>query len=163
MKVVKNIVEYIEAKKGGEIVSIQMTTSPKTRASGKHLNIKKHTKVSAVIGIDYTSCKNLGLARDGQPADFEAQARRWGDKLNKKHVAHKGKDYLPMWVNRTLSSEYTINGKACTYDDIKGHLYTSKAPTPYREVNYDNISLLRMRGKRLERNPHDGTFLDMEA
>jgi hypothetical protein len=76
-------------------------------------NALKQTFVNGMIGYDYENSVNARLLREGKAADFKAQSRKWGVRVNACLVEHKGEHYLTILPKRTVAT-------ARFYDPLNG-------------------------------------------
>ena len=67
-------------------------------------HIRKLTRINGMTGVDYSSCVERQMARDGMKnPSFQPQQRSWGQKLSAALIEHKGSFYLPARMNPSLT------------------------------------------------------------
>jgi len=113
------LVGILTERKGAQPVTI--TVEVKARLNKKNretkekcpfVNVTKVSRVNGFIGWIYTNSVNNQRGREGQKANFEAQPRKWGERLaGTPLVAHKGKLYVELKVEKALATEYFADGE----------------------------------------------------
>ena len=77
-----------------------------------HKQIKKRQKSNVFINFNYQNSVNRALAKEGKEAEFEAQPRKWGERVTGTPlVLYNGKYYLEArFLNNEPKVEYFHNG-----------------------------------------------------
>ncbi len=160
--------------KGAKFATILTETTPKLKG-GKScpLNgIVKLSRVNVTLNFNYEKAVNRQLEREGKEAEFEAEPRKWGNRLkidNKsaclvvKDCQHEiklgelstippSKVYLECKVEKALDSVYVLNGKEVPYEEVKPYFYdsTSRQGTD-KEVIVRDYSLSSIREITLDK------------
>jgi hypothetical protein len=65
-------------------------------------DVYKMSRLNGVIGYEYQHSVNLQREREGLEANFEAEKRAWGKRVNAYLVEHNGSWYLSMKVQRVI-------------------------------------------------------------
>lgn len=95
--------------RGATPVTIVSRTEPKMLKTGNPFigKVFKVSRVNGMIGWHYENAVNNQLAREDKTADFVAQPRKWGIRLNGTPlVENKGNFYLKMKVEKSLGHRY---------------------------------------------------------
>lgn len=121
--------ELLKTLRGGNtFVGVTATTVPKMRKTDNPYwgNVKKTASVSGCLLHDYEANVNAQRVREGQPADFVAQASKWGQKIpGTCLLTHTPagqtveKHYLDLRILKTIRSRLFQNGKRISNDAIK--------------------------------------------
>lgn len=159
MKVAK-VMELIRAKKGNEFVTILTKTEAKVRKTGNPFGtVYKVCKMNVCVGFSYENSINLQRSREEMEADFVAQPRKWGTRLDSKTVEHKGKHYLTFKPEKVLMMRYEDStGKEISDEEIKPFLFEkpenktqgTEKEIIYRDVSYDNLKEITLRGETIQ-------------
>jgi len=94
--------------KRANIITIQTATPLKMRKTDNphYGQVFKHSTVNVQIQSDYENAVNLRRAKEGKPADFIAQARTWGERVDDTCVVeHKGTKYMAYRALRCLKTK----------------------------------------------------------
>lgn len=113
--------------RGATFATLVTSTDPKLLKTGNPFkNVRKISKVNVCLGFKYEAAVNRQRAREGSEADFQASARQWGEK-NGIIVENKGKQYLEVKVEKSLSSEYVdAEGNLIPKESIQHFLPTKR-------------------------------------
>lgn len=116
----------LEKKKGARIVSFIAETVPDMRKTGNPFigKVKKVAHVNGVINWIYANAVNRQREREEKTPDFVPLRRSWGERLRgRPFVAHKGRLYLEVKVQKSVKHDYFIDGKLAT-EEQKAELKT---------------------------------------
>ena len=131
----------------------------KLRTSCPYDAITKTEKGVFLIGCTYEKgIQNALKKRKDTTTEFSAQPRKWGARLSKSLVEHKGTFYLTLrrMKNSVRSQTFRANGNEIAPNMYFEHKYeTEKAPYPQnlvmqQELRLDNILSITLRGVRYE-------------
>jgi len=103
------LIDMLLKNKGATIVTIVTRTEPDMRKTGNPFTGKvfKISRVNGMIGFNYTNSVNNQLKREGEVADFVAQPRKWGVRIDGTPLLeHKGNYYIEMKVEKSLGHRY---------------------------------------------------------
>lgn len=106
--------ERLAAVKGATFISISALVSARANKKSREdqspnpfSEVLKLSKVNGTIGADYEASVNRQLGREGKDhITFEAQARKWGERVSPALVEKAGKTYLALQVNHTRKPVY---------------------------------------------------------
>lgn len=109
------LVDMLRQNKGATIVTIVTRTEPGMRKTGNPFvgKVVKISRVNGMLGFNYSNSVNRQLEREGEVADFVAQPRKWGIRIEGTPlVEHEGNFYVEMKVEKSLGHrfEWTDNG-----------------------------------------------------
>lgn len=130
----------------GQFATVVYTASAKARVP--YRDAVKTVAVNAILGFDYQKTVNSRMTKEELEADFVAQPRRWGKRLNVFLAEHEGTYYLTMNVIAVLDGPFYSMGDAIiSKEDIAPHLPEvreseqggQEAKVIYREVTFANI------------------------
>ncbi len=105
----------VNLPKGNNFVTIIARTVPAMNKTGnpfydsaiKDFNIRKIAEVNGAIQFNYEAAVNRQLVREGQEADFTAQAPTWGNRVGSSCVIeHKEQYYFYVKVEKSLGYAY---------------------------------------------------------
>lgn len=136
----------LEKKKGARIVSFIAETVPDMRKTGNPFigKVKKVSHVNGLINWIYSNAVNRQREREEKVPDFVPLRRSWGERLRgRPFVAHKGRLYLEVKVQKSIKHEYFIDGKPATeqeQEEIKSFLSKKEEGT---RQQLDNPVILR--------------------
>lgn len=156
---VAELVGAVRNHKGAEFATITTVTIPPMRKTGNPFaNVTKRCEMNVCFGFNYESSVRRQQTREDLEADFVAQPRKWGKRLDLKTVEHNGKYYITINPRSVLSVEYFNNGKPIDKADIAPWLQEKTevsvqgvdAPVVYRNVSADNVKVIKFRGKVCE-------------
>lgn len=103
------LVEMLRQNKGATIVTIVTRTEPDMRKTGNPFvgRVVKVSRVNGMLGFNYSNSVNRQLEREGEVADFVAQPRKWGNRIEGTPlVEHKGNYYVEMKVEKSLGHRF---------------------------------------------------------
>jgi hypothetical protein len=110
-----------------------------------------------MIGFNYANSVNRQQGREGGEMDFEAQPRKWGTRLpHSPFVEHKGKLYLETKVQNVYGTQYLLDGKEVTKDEIREWLRPKpeegarqgvENPVILRDFSLESIREIRVGGE----------------
>lgn len=151
------LVKLIDSEKGSEMVAIHVTTEPTMRKTGNpYVGTVKHQSLSGVIGYDYENSVNNQLVREGKEADFVAQPRSWGVRLDNRWVMHKEERYLTIKVQGAGPATYTLNGTEIEIEKLKPFIPEKKHASTqddiekkviHRDIKLSNVEAITMKGE----------------
>lgn len=133
-----NFLTLISGIKGSSFVSIEALTDVKARKP--FIGLKKRSNLTGIINFIYKNSVNNQRLRENKIDDFEPMPRSWGVRLKYKNyifplVYYKGNFYLEIKVTKILNTQYELNGKVYTYEDIKEFIYKKKQSTNRQKLN----------------------------
>lgn len=132
---------------------------PKKHSLGR---VSKRSIVNGVIGSwDYGTAVNRAILKDANPQSveelkqvpvFTPGERRWGRRIPKSAlVEHRDQYYLEIKVERSLKTEWFINGREATPQEvglIKSCLpASSDSPVTLRDYRLDSIREIKVNGE----------------
>jgi len=106
------MIEMIRSQKGCSFATIKTNTDPKVKKSCPFASVRKLSHLNVMIGFDYSNAVNNQRTREEVETEFKSAPRRWGERVDLKTVAHKGKIYL---------TTATLNHYSTTYKDGVGN------------------------------------------
>ena len=99
----------IQSHRGAFPCTLTTIVEPKMRKTGnpRHGNCWKVSRVNVMANFIYGNAVNRQRVREGTDPDFQAQPRKWGERLpGTCFVAHKDKLYVEAKVERSLGRQY---------------------------------------------------------
>lgn len=113
--------------------------------------ILKRSRVNGVLGYDYENSVNNQRSREGKDSDFQKEERRWGVRLDRVWVSHKGELYFTIKVERSLESPryFTESGVEIPAEDVKPYLpkkSSSSRQGTDKEIIHREYKLSSLRG-----------------
>jgi hypothetical protein len=151
----QELLEIVAKQKGTTFISIETETEQKL-LGGKNCPLKgliKRSKVNGAIGIHYTNSVNNQRIREEKEADFVAQPRTWGIRLEGTPlVQHKDNYYLEVKVQSTQKPDYFFNGKRIDSEEVKPYLPQNKTRQDLnkevilRDYNISSIKRIKIDG-----------------
>jgi len=137
--------------------------------------IRKMSRISAFVGVDYSRSVNLERARENRPETFQAKERKWGQKLSECLIRHEttGELYLAVRVLHAARPTYLYQRSAGFWSpvskaQIQPWLPVEKSAAEaqgvdrevcYRNYRLDSIASIRLDGVfyRVRRTDTSGT------
>ena len=127
------LVTMLMNRKGCTVVTIKAVTDARLKKTGNdHGSCSKIARVNGMIGWNYTNSVNNQRTREGIEAHFEAQPRKWGERIKGTPlVEYKGEYYLEVKIERILDITYVRDndGKIVTYSEIEPFMPAKRKPT----------------------------------
>lgn len=150
----------LEARRGTSIITFTSVTDAKLKKRGcPYQNVKKHSRVNAMVGYDYENSVNLQRGREGAETDFQAKPRQWGERISPLFVEHKGNLYLTVKVQRAVEKPryFGSDGVEIDLGDLAPWL-PSRRPTGqgleseviHREYSLANIKSITLGGEKIQ-------------
>ena len=104
----KELVEMFLNCKGASPITIFTYTKVRMNKTGNpyHDKIFKLSEVNGFCGFNYESSVNRQLNREGKEANFVAEQRKWGKRINSYVVENKGQYYISIKVEHTKQPIY---------------------------------------------------------
>ena len=156
----ENLVTSIRERSGAEFITITTNTDARLLKRGNpNKNVRKISTVNVTVGFDYASSVNKQRTREELEADFIAQPRKWGKRIDLKTVGHKGGIYLTYKGESCISTRYVgENGAELSKDEVSPFLKKPSKPKTqgtdkeiiYRDVAVGNITNINFRGGKFE-------------
>lgn len=160
----KEFMEMVERQNGSEFVGIDLITDPTDEMRKKdnpYLGSTKHFSLTGILGYDYEKSVNNQLEREGKISNFEAAERKWGTRLNRYFVEHKGQFYLTVKVQNSSDPIYVKGSKKFDSEEVTPFLYAKKealrqveagvdSPVIHRDIKIASIKSIRMRNGEYE-------------
>ena len=118
--------------------------------------ILKRSRVNGVLGYNYENSVNNQREREGKDSDFQQEERRWGVRLDRVWVSHKGELYFTVKVERSLEEPryFTESGVELSRDEVKPYLpkksKSSRQGTD-KEIIHREYKLSSLRGITMNR------------
>ena len=149
------LVTALRQNKGCEIATIITNTEPTMRKTGNpFVGLRKISEMNCMIGFDYQSCVNRQRTREEIEAEFIAQPRKWGQRVDTKTVEHKGETYLSILPQRCLSTVYKLGDRIIDKAELSpwlnepSHSETqgTEKEVVYRDVKITNVKQIKFRG-----------------
>lgn len=144
------LLNLLNTIKGATFISMETNIVPKLKANNPFIGIKKVSKVSGVIGFNYSNSVNNQRAKEGVEPDFKPEARKWGERIsNTPLVKHKDKFYLELKVQNS-NSDYFLDGKRVNPEEIKPWYYNKSSRQELdnevilRDYSLDNIKRIKI-------------------
>lgn len=116
------LIAMLENVSGTTFISVETDTEQKTKKDCPYKNIRKISKVSGAIGVNYQNSVNNQLKRENLPANFKAEQRTWGKRVSGPIIEYKGKKYLEVKV-QSASSDLFSGNQRLTLDNLKNWMY----------------------------------------
>ncbi len=144
--------------KGAKPISfVAMTEVDLLKTDNPFGKVFKVSRVSAFTGTNYENAVNRALVKAGEQPTFEAEKRRWGQRLSSALVEHKGSFYLPAQILKARSSMYLTRdrrGRLVPVDKklIEPYMPAKKespVPITYRDYALSSIVSFNGEGQRL--------------
>lgn len=159
-----DLVTLLNENGAAEFVGIDLITDPTDdmrKKDNPYLGSTKHYSVSGILGYNYENSVNNQLEREGKVADFSVEGRRWGTRINRFLVEHKGQFYITVKVQIEADPIYVKGAKSFPLDEVKPFLYAKKEPARqldagvekvviHRDFKIASIKYIRMRNEELE-------------
>lgn len=155
---VSQLVELLLASKGAKILTLETETQPKMRKTGNpFLGAVKVAQVNCVVNFNYANSVNKQRVREDKEADFEAEPRKWGERIQGTPIVeHKGQYYLEAKIENS-KSKFILNGQEIPEDQIQPYLYSSKSSrqgvekeVKLRDFKLDSVKGIKYQGKHYE-------------
>jgi len=171
MTITRNeLIATLLTRRGASVVSIIAKTEPKFR---KKLDgqpnpyigdVIKTSHVNGMMNWRYENAVNAQREREGNGEHFTAHARKWGQRLSREDgtitplVEHKGKHYLELKVERSLSHQYSGQDGTIHDDETinpwllarsKSKRQETEKEIIVRDYAVDSIHQIRLDGKTL--------------
>lgn len=120
--------------KGCKAVSIVLNTVPKMNKNVEkgvpnpyYGRVTKRAYYGVLIGFNYENSVNNQLFREGKEGDFEAVARAYGEHVEGTPVIeHNGKFYLQCKLQRTISTQFYVDGEPVEESVVEPYIVKSK-------------------------------------
>lgn len=148
---VPQLIQILLNSKGAKPVTITATTDAKLKAP--FASVRKTSVVNGMIGWNYANAVNRLLAKKGETAEFEAQPRHWGVRIQGTPlVEHNGTYYLEMKVEKSLQHVYIdANGQTLTDAQVEPYRPANRSVSPknsvvLRDYRLDTIDSINMDG-----------------
>lgn len=95
--------------RGATMVSFVAATEPRLKAGNPFTGLRKITKIGGVLNFNYAAAVNRQREREGVVADFVAEPRKWGQRVEGTPiVTHNGKFYVEAKVERSDIVAYVM-------------------------------------------------------
>ena len=137
------------------MVSFIASTEPKLKAGNPFPGLRKVTKIGGVLNFNYQNAVNRQREREGIVADFVAEPRKWGTRIEGTPlVTHNGKTYIEAKIERSEIMGYIMPdlGVVDENEVIKwlparhnGRQAVEKAVI-LRDFSIENVRSIRMKG-----------------
>ena len=100
----EQLAAVIEAMQGAQPATMKTRTIVDLLKTGNpYAEVVKFSHVNCMIGANYENAVNRQQKREGGAGDFEAALPKWGNRIGKKLITHKGKLYVPVHVQRIVT------------------------------------------------------------
>lgn len=144
-------VEFIHTgKKGATFATFKATTDPGLKKTGNpYSGVIKVSVVNGCIGFDYENSVNNAQERAGELRDFVAQERKWGKRISRAFVEHKGAFYLTVKVEKSVEPAryFDGNGVEIAKEALEPFMRPLDPTTViYRDYKLDSIDRIRING-----------------
>ena len=104
-----DFVAMLHAIRGATIVSFIASTEPKLKAGNPFPGLRKVSRVNGVLNFNYEKAVNRQRDREGMVADFVAEPRKWGVRVEGAPiVTHNGKFYVEAKIERSEVMGYIM-------------------------------------------------------
>lgn len=152
----------LASRKGTSFVTIVAVTDPRMRKRDNPYagRVQKRSTVNGAIGWIYQNSVNRERVREELEADFESFPRKWGERIKgTPFVEHKGKTYLELKVEKSISTEYLLDGEVIDKSVIEEWLPKRKPegerqqvenPVILRDYDLSNIKEISFDGMRIQ-------------
>ena len=134
----QRLLDILGSVKGAKIIGLTYQSEGKTRSGVNAGRIQKVSRYSVMINARYDRKKAKELGID--VGDVEVKDVPW-----KEHVAgpvyrHRtnGQQYIEYYPS-SGATEYALDGKPTTYDEVKDMLTPPRGGVPYRLVKIENV------------------------
>lgn len=148
-------VSMLYSVRGATMVSFIASTEPKLKAGNPFPGLRKITKIGAVLNFNYTAAVNRQREREGVVADFVAEPRKWGQRVEGTPiVTHNGKFYVEAKIERSEIMGYIMPDLSMVDEHEvlnwlpnrhSGRQAVEKAIV-LRDFSVENIRSMRMKG-----------------
>ena len=102
-------VSMLYSVRGATMVSFIASTEPKLKAGNPFPGLRKITKIGGVLNFNYQKAVNRQREREGIVADFVAEPRKWGQRVEGTPiVTHNGKFYVEAKIERSEIMGYIM-------------------------------------------------------
>ena len=101
---VEQLAAVIEAMQGAQPATMTTRTDANLLKTGNTLGeVVKYSKVNVFVGVNYENDVKRQQVREGaEEGTFEAQAPKWGERIGKKLISHKGNLYCPVKIGSAI-------------------------------------------------------------
>ncbi len=104
-----DFVSMLYSVRGATMVSFIASTEPKLKAGNPFPGLRKVTKIGGVLNFNYEKAVNRQRDREGMVADFVAEPRKWGQRVEGTPIiTHNGKFYVEAKVERSEIMGYIM-------------------------------------------------------
>jgi len=104
-----DFIAMLYSVRGATMVSFIASTEPKMKGGNPFPGLRKITKINGVLNFNYQSAVNRQREREGVVADFVAEPRKWGVRVEGTPlVTHNGKTYIEAKVERSDIVAYVM-------------------------------------------------------
>lgn len=147
-KITKNqLFALLAVKNGAQIVTFIARTDARLLKTGNTLGqVDKVSKVNGIVNFNYTNAVNNRREREAlkageaPPEPFVAHPRKWGSRLDGlPFVAHNGKLYLEIKVERSLDHQYVQGSTVLSDEQVKPFLPKKKSNAEHQGVDKEII------------------------
>lgn len=148
-------VSMLHTIRGATMVSFIASTEPKLRAGNPFPGLRKITKIGGVLNFNYQKAVNRQRDREGIVADFIAEPRKWGVRIEGTPiVTHNGKFYVEAKIERSEIMGYIMPDLSM----VDEHEVLNWLPSRHsgrqavektivlRDFSVENIRSMRMKG-----------------
>ena len=102
---IDQLAAVIEAMPGAQPATARTRTVLDLLKTGNPFGeVVKYSRVNLFIGANYQNSVQRQQVREGNAGDFEAQLPKWGTRIGKKLLIHKGKLYCPTKIGKSLEA-----------------------------------------------------------
>lgn len=115
--------DILAERNGAQICTIETYTKADCVGDLKG-RVTKLSRVNGMVNWNYANAVNKQREREGLDADFVPNARKWGSRVKKtpfiEHTNKQGeyKRYLEMKVERSLGTDYFVDGLPARSEDV---------------------------------------------
>ena len=104
-----DFVSMLYSVRGATMVSFIASTEPNLKAGNPFPGLRKITKIGGVLNFNYQNAVNRQREREGIVADFVAEPRKWGQRVEGTPiVTHNGKFYVEAKIERSEIMGYIM-------------------------------------------------------
>jgi len=121
---INDLVRELILLKGSTFINIRTKTKVTMNKTNNPFydRVEKDTWQVVNINFDYENAVNNKLTKEGKEADFEAKARKWGERVdNTPIITHKGEFYVELgFLNDKQKPKvtYLLDGNVATEDEL---------------------------------------------
>jgi len=125
---VEQLAAVIEAMQGAQPATMTTRTDANLLKTGNPFGeVAKYSKVNVFVGVNYENAVKRQQVREGaDEGNFDAQAPKWGERVGKKLISHKGELYCPVKIGSALEQPRYVQ-------TANLNVLTNESVTPFKQ------------------------------